>query len=91
MSSSQTDMEGMIRASEWTIILYLPLVASRGDTSGGQAIAFTPTAVRQPLAVFHHTTLSLLWVEGHLLNGEVLVLLLCLPLYSKPTVKHSNK
>lgn len=59
---------------------YLPLVAPRGDTSGGQAVAFSPTAVRQPLAVFHHTTLSLLWVEGDLLNGEVLILLLCLAL-----------
>lgn len=62
------------------LILYLPLVASRRDTSGGQAIAFTPTAMCQPLAIFHHTTLSLLWVEGDLLNGEVLVLLLCLNL-----------
>lgn len=70
---------------------YLPLVAPRGDASGGQAIAFTPTAMRQPLAIFHHTTLSLLWVEGHFLDGKVLVLLLCLSLWVKDTVSHSNR
>lgn len=66
--------------SSLMIILYLPLVASRGDTSGGQAIAFTPTAMCQPLPIFHHTTLSLLRVKGHLLNGKVLVLLVCFSL-----------
>lgn len=70
--------------------LYLPLVASGGDAGGGQAVAFTPAAVRQALAVFHHAALSLLRVEGHFLNGEVFVLLLCVSLWIKEAVSHSN-
>ena len=53
----------------------LPLIASRGDPCGGQTVTFTPAAVGQPLAVLHHTTLGLLWVKGHFLDGQVLVLL----------------
>lgn len=56
--------------------LYLPLVASRGDASGGEAVTFPSTAVSQTLAVFHHAALSLLWIKGDLLHREVLVLLL---------------
>jgi len=52
------------------------LVASRGDAGGGQAVAFAPAAVGQPLAVLHHATLGLLRVKGHFLDGQVLVLLL---------------
>lgn len=56
--------------------LYLPLIASRRDTRGGQAITFTPTAMGQPLAIFHYTALSLLWVKGHFLDRKILILLL---------------
>lgn len=56
-------------------VVYLPLVASRRDTGGRQAIAFATAAMRQALAVFHHTTLSLLRIKGHLLNGKVLIFL----------------
>ena len=59
---------------------YLPLIASRGDPCGGQAVAFAPAAVGQPLAVLHHTTLGLFWVKGHFLDGQVLVLLLSVTL-----------
>lgn len=59
---------------------YLPLVASRGDASGGEAVTFASTAVSQTLAVLHHAALSLLRVEGDLLHREVLVLLLRLAL-----------
>ena len=72
------------------MILYLPLVASGRDAGGGQAIAFTPTAVCQPLTIFHHTTLGLLRVEGDLLNGEVLVLLLCLALQRNTLDMNNN-
>lgn len=56
-------------------VVYLPLVASRRDTGGRQAIAFATAAMRQALAVFHHTTLSLLRIKGHLLNWKVLIFL----------------
>lgn len=68
-------------------VVYLPLVASRRDTGGRQAIAFAPAAMRQALAVFHHTTLSLLGIKGDLLNWEVLVFLFRLSLQS---IKYRN-
>lgn len=72
-----TPLQKMIRE---LVTRYLPLVASRGDASGGEAVTFASTAVSQTLAVLHHTALSLLRVEGDLLHREVLVLLLRLAL-----------
>lgn len=68
-------------------VVYLPLVASRRDTGGRQAIAFATAAMRQALAVFHHTTLSLLRIKGHLLNWKVLIFLFC---FSLQSIKYRN-
>lgn len=68
-------------------VVYLPLIASRRDTGGRQAIAFATAAMRQALAVFHHTTLSLLRVKGHLLNWKVLIFLFC---FSLQSIKYRN-
>lgn len=43
--------------------------------------------MRQALAIFHHTALSLLRIEGHFLNGKVLIFLLCLSLQNNPLKK----
>lgn len=72
-----TPLQKMIRE---LVTRYLPLVASRGDASGSEAVTFASTAVSQTLAVLHHAALSLLRVEGDLLHREVLVLLLRLAL-----------
>lgn len=85
-----TENFSMMRA-KWTPTLYLPLVASWWDAGGGQAIAFTPTAVCQALAILHHTALSLLRVKGDLLYWEVLIFLLCFPLQVQQSVSHPDK
>lgn len=65
---------------------HLPLVTARRNASGGQTIALSPTAMGQALTVLHHAALSLFWVKGHFLNGQVLIFLLSLPLGVRSTV-----
>ena len=76
--SSQIYLQALYLAV--AVAAYLPLIASRGDPCGGQTVAFAPAAVGQPLAVLHHTTLGLLRVKGHFLDGQVLILLLSVTL-----------